>query len=338
MKILSIVIPCYNSQGYMSKCIDSLLEGGEKVEIIIVNDGSSDATGMIADAYAQKFPSIIKTIHQKNGGHGAAINTGLAHATGIYFKVVDSDDWVNPEALREILCVLNGFIDHSNPIDMLVTNFIYDKHGNSKKSSMHYKGIIPEDTVVSWNDVAKFPKGRYLLMHSVIFRFEILKICKLELPNHTFYVDNLFVYLPLPYVKSMYYLNTNFYHYFIGREDQSVNEKNMIKRIDQQIKVNKLMLNEINLKQVEERKKRKYMLNYIEIVTIVSSIILLNSGTKENINKKKELWEYIKQHDRRLYFKLRSGILGSLVNLPGELGRKISLAAYRLMQEKIGFN
>ena len=98
MKLLSIAIPCYNSQDYMENCIESLLVGGEEVEILIVDDGSSDRTAEIADAYARKYPTIVKAIHQENGGHGEAVNAGIRNATGLYFKVVDSDDWVNKEA------------------------------------------------------------------------------------------------------------------------------------------------------------------------------------------------------------------------------------------------
>lgn len=98
MKLLSVAIPCYNSEAYMSKCINSLLIGGEEVEIIIVDDGSSDRTAEIADDYAEKYPTIVKAIHQENGGHGQAVNTGIKNATGLYFKVVDSDDWVNQDA------------------------------------------------------------------------------------------------------------------------------------------------------------------------------------------------------------------------------------------------
>ena len=94
MKVLSVTVPCYNSESYMNKCIDSLLKGGEDVEIIIVDDGSSDRTSEIADDYVRRYPSIVKAVHQENGGHGEAVNTGIANATGIYFKVVDSDDWV----------------------------------------------------------------------------------------------------------------------------------------------------------------------------------------------------------------------------------------------------
>ena len=104
MKLLSIAIPCYNSEAYMEKCIESLLKGGEDVEILVVNDGSSDRTAEIADAYAEKYPTIIKAVHQENGGHGEAVNAGIRNATGLYFKVVDSDDWVN-EKLMQRFCI-----------------------------------------------------------------------------------------------------------------------------------------------------------------------------------------------------------------------------------------
>ena len=104
MKLLSIAIPCYNSENYMRKCIDSLLIGGEDVEIIIVDDGSTrDRTAEIADEYAAQFPTIVKAVHKTNGGHGSAVNAGIANATGLYFKVVDSDDWVRKDAYEKVL-------------------------------------------------------------------------------------------------------------------------------------------------------------------------------------------------------------------------------------------
>ncbi len=100
MKLLSIAVPCYNSQAYMKKCVESLLYGGDEVEIIIVNDGSKDDTPCIAEEYASKYPDVVKTVHQPNGGHGEAVNAGLRNATGLYFKVVDSDDWVDSSAYK----------------------------------------------------------------------------------------------------------------------------------------------------------------------------------------------------------------------------------------------
>ena len=103
MKLLTFAIPCYNSEAYMEKCIESLLPGGDDVEILIVDDGSHDRTAEIADAYEKKYPGIVRAIHQENGGHGEAVNAGIRNATGLYFKVVDSDDWVDLDAYRKIL-------------------------------------------------------------------------------------------------------------------------------------------------------------------------------------------------------------------------------------------
>ncbi|MEG0793781.1 MAG: glycosyltransferase family A protein, partial [Lachnospiraceae bacterium] len=107
MKYISFVVPCYNSEAYMEHAIESILTGGEDVEILIVNDGSKDSTGEIAKKYQQKFPTIIKAIDKENGGHGDAVNTGLKYATGLYFKVVDSDDWVEEASLQKILATLH---------------------------------------------------------------------------------------------------------------------------------------------------------------------------------------------------------------------------------------
>ena len=139
----------------------------------------------------------------------------------------------------------------------------------------------------------------------------MLRNCGLELPKHTFYVDNIFVYQPLPHVKSMYYLDVNFYRYFIGRDDQSVNEKVMISRIDQQILVTKLMLGYYDVTKIKNPKLRRYL----EIMMTVTSILAIRSETEENLKKKKELWQYLKQQNFTLYMRLRWGFLGQGVNL-----------------------
>ncbi|EOS42660.1 glycosyltransferase family A protein [Lachnospiraceae bacterium JLR.KK009] len=338
MKLLSVTIPSYNSQDYMEHCIESLLPGGEDVEIIVVDDGSTDRTAEIADAYAEKYPTIVKAVHQENGGHGEAVNAGIRNATGLYFKVVDSDDWVDGEAYQRVLDTLRDLSGGSAALDMLISNFVYEKEGAKRKKVMKYTGTLPEGKIFGWNEARHFRKGQYILMHSVIYRTQLLRECGLELPKHTFYVDNLFVYVPLPHVKNMFYLNVDFYRYFIGREDQSVNEKVMISRIDQQIKVNKMMVEAVDLWKLPNRRLRKYMFNYLEIITVVSTIMLIRSGTKENLEKKRELWKYLKEYDLRLFWHLRNGIMGQAMNLPGKGGRKISVAAYKISQKVVGFN
>ena len=138
MKLLSVAIPCYNSEGYMRHCIESLLEGGEQVEILIIDDGSKkDRTAQIADEYEKAYPGICRAIHQQNAGHGGAVNTGLANAKGIYFKVVDSDDWVDKDAYMQVLRVLEGFVYGDETLDMLISNFVYEKQGAKRKRVMN---------------------------------------------------------------------------------------------------------------------------------------------------------------------------------------------------------
>lgn len=341
MKLLSVAIPCYNSENYMKNCVESLLKGGEDVEIIIVNDGSKDSTAQIAEEYAARYPSIIKAVHKENGGHGSAVNAGIDHATGLYFKVVDSDDWVQEEAYLKILDILRNLAGGEKNIDMFISNFVYEKEGVKRKKVMRYRHVLPQNEIFTWKDVKHFHKGQYILMHSVIFRTKLLKECNLRLPEKTFYVDNIFVFEPLPFVKNMYYLDVNFYRYYIGREDQSVNEKVMISRLDQQIFVNKRMVDfYVSHKQMfsGNRKLGKYMFNYLEIITTVSSVLAIRSETEENLEKKKELWNYIKQSDRLLYFRLRNGIMGGAMNLPGKGGRKISVEGYKICQKVFNFN
>lgn len=338
MKIVTFAIPCYNSEGYMRNCIESLLPGGEDVEIIIVDDGSGDGTAAIADEYAEKYPTIVRTIHQENGGHGAAVNTGLANATGLYYKVVDSDDWVDADAYRQVLDTLRKFVKEQTPVDMLLTNYVYEKVSEHHQRRMIYSLLFESDRITTWSEMKHNVKGFSILMHSVTYRTQMLRDCGLKLPEHTFYVDNLFVYEPLPYVKTIYYLNVDFYRYYIGREGQSVNEQIMIKRLDQQLRVNYRMIDAYDLWSIEEKHLREYMFSYLETITVVSTCLAYVSGTKENLHKAKALWKYIRDKDYRTYHHLRWGVLGGAMNLPGRFGRYLSVKAYRISQRFMGFN
>ena len=271
----------------------------------------------------------------------STVSTGIANATGLYFKVVDSDDWVKKEAYMQILAKLRELAGGSETLDMLISNFVYEKEGEKRKKVMSYKHILPQDRMFTWSDCHHFKKAHYILMHSVIFRTKLLQDCGIKLPEHTFYVDNLYVFEPLPYVRNMYYLDVNFYRYYIGRADQSVNESVMISRIDQQLKVNKLMIDYIvdNQEQIKKNKRLyQYMKNYLEIIMTASSALLIRADTEEHLEKKKELWNYLKEKDLVLYHWMRRGIMGSTMNLPGKGGRKLSVKAYMICQKIFGFN
>ncbi len=337
-KILSVAVPCYNSEAYMHRCIESLLPGGEEVEIIIVDDGSTDGTGAIADKYAMEYPSICKAVHKPNGGHGDAVMEGLKNAEGVFFKVVDSDDRVGREAYMKLLGVMRKSVLENHRLDMLISNYVYDKQNTRRKKVMRYVTALPTDTYFTWDDIGHFRNTQYILMHSVIYRTELLRECGLSLPKHTFYVDNLFVFQPLSSVKVMYYVDVNFYWYFIGREDQSVNEDIMIKRLDQQLLVNRMMIECFDSSNVENKKCRKYMINYLTIIMTVSSIMSILSGDKENFKKKAQLWKLLKEKEPWAYRRIRYSVLGIWMNWPGKLGRKISVIGYRVVQKIFGFN
>ena len=252
--------------------------------------------------------------------------------------MVDSDDRVDRASYMKVLDTLRELVGGDTVLDMMLCNFIYDKEGAKRKKIMHYETSVPIEELVTWDQTKHFRKGRYILMHSVIYRTKLLRKCGIELPKHTFYVDNIYVFEPLPYVKTIYYLPVNFYRYFIGREDQSVNENVMISRIDQQIKVTKLMIDYFRDTKIENPKLRRYMRNYLEIMMVISSIFLKKSGTKEALEKKKQLWEYLRSKDVPTYFVIRHSMLGESMNLPGKGGRKILIGGYRIAQMIVGFN
>ena len=336
LKLLSIAIPSYNSQDYMAHAVESLLPGGDEVEILIVDDGSTDRTAEIADEFERKYPGIVRAIHKPNGGHGDAVMAGLAHATGLYFKVVDSDDWVDADAYPKVLDTLRAYA--AEPLDMLISNYIYDKVGVTHQHVVHYHRTLPELRVFSWEETHRFHKGQYILMHSVIYRTQLLRDCHMTLPKHTFYVDDLYVYVPLKDVHRILYLNENFYHYYIGREDQSVQEQVMIRRIDQFIKVNKLLFTEVDLNEVSDPHLYRYMLNFLEIITAISSVMLIKSGTPEHLRMKDELWTFIRRENPKIYRHLRRRLLGRMMHLHTRSGRAAVVFVYKITQKIYGFN
>ena len=324
MKLISFVIPCYNSASYMDRAIDSLLKEKNDIEIIIVNDGSTDDTLKIAKSYEKKYGELIKVIDKENGGHGSGVNAGLKIATGKYFKVVDSDDWVDASSLKEVIKTLKK-ID----VDMMIVNYVYEKFGEQKE--INYKNTLPENEIFTWDRVGKFKISEYLLMHSVIYKTSILKRIKLQLPEHTFYVDNIFVYYPLPSIKTMYYLNVPFYRYYIGREDQSVNERVMIKRIDQQLKVTKMMIDFFDPCEIDYKNLQAYLIHYLDIMMTVSTILLRLDATKEGDAKMKDLWAYLKEKNPKVLKRIK---LAKLAKLP----RFISIPGYKLARKIFKFN
>lgn len=338
-KLISFIVPCYNSESYMERCINTLLKGKEDVEIIIVNDGSIDKTKKIAEGYKKRYPKIIKTIHKTNGGHGSAVNIGLQKASGKYFKVVDSDDWLDEEALIRLLSKIKKLEEDQKEIDLFVCNYVYDHLYDGYKKTMNYRNIFHEEQITNFEETASFKTSQYLIMHALIYKTDILKQMKLKLPEHTFYVDNLVAILPLKYVKTIYYMDLDLYHYFIGREDQSVNEQVMMKRIDQQITVTKLIIDGIDIKELDEisLKLKKYIIKFISMMVTICNVYLLMINDDVSLKKRDELWKYIRNKDIKLYRELKKNLAG-LTYIPGKFGNFISINGYKIAKKIFKFN
>ncbi|GAA4920661.1 glycosyltransferase family 2 protein [Nesterenkonia rhizosphaerae] len=343
MKTLSLIVPSYNSAEYLPRCLDTLLpaDGIDDVEVIVVNDGSTDSTREVAEAYAEAHPDVVRVVSQPNGGHGSAINTGLDHALGHYVRVVDSDDWLNAEAFTTLRQELRRIIEQNRGIDLVLSNYVYENEAASRTKTIRYTRVLPVGEDIGWDDVGSFGPAQYLLMHALTYRTQLLREVQLRLPEHTFYVDNLFAYIPLPQVRSMHYLDVDLYRYYIGRPDQSVNEKVMISRLDQQLLVNRMMvrhLAQVRASQTLHPALNRYMAHYLGIITVVTSTMALRGGSKEMLRLKADLWDELRRVEPQLYRRLRLSLLGMLVNLPGQLGRRFSLGAYRTARWAYGFN
>lgn len=336
MKLISFAVPCYNSEAYMRNCIESLLKAGEDAEILIVNDGSTkDNTAAIADEYQAKYPTICRAIHQQNKGHGGACNAGIEHASAEYFKVVDSDDWLDEAALKEYMILLKKL---RGQVDLLVTNYVYEKQGRKNKMVMRFHDICPKDKLFGWEEIRTFRVGEVLTMHTMTYRTQVLRDSGVVLPEHTFYVDNIYAYLPLPFVKTLYYADLDLYRYFIGRTDQSVNQEIMVKRQDQQMRVMRAMIEGCQVDKLPSKGLQRYMARDLEMIMAITSIVMIVDGGKEALQKKKDIWALLRECNPEADKRIRRGIMGFCCSSPNPLLMKLSKSIYMLCQRIYGFN
>ena len=344
-RIITFVVPCYNSAAYMDRCIESLVkaaEGASDVEVLVIDDGSAeDDTLERALGWQRRHPGLVRAIHQDNGGHGEVINTGLAQARGAYFKVVDSDDWVDVDAARAVLARLRELrASGGAPLDMLVANYVYEHESDGTRLAVRYVREFPQDRVFTWDDMLRpFPPWQYMMMHSVVYRTALLRACGLRLPAHTFYVDEIFVYAPLPHVRTILYLDVDLYHYLIGRAGQSVEEKVMTARVDQQLRVGRIKIDSVDIpSRAENRKLRRYMIGDLTITMCICTAFSILSDRPDHLQLRDDIWAHLKAHDRRLWHRIRWSFIGIWCNLRTPLGLRAFVWGYHKMQSMFKFN
>lgn len=226
MKILTIAIPVYNTEEYIKRCLDSILIKDilNDIEIIAVNDGSKDHSLEILKEYQRKYPDTLIVIDKKNGGHGSTINEALKVSTGKYFKVLDSDDWFDTKNFIDFITILKTCDE-----DVIASTYTEEYIYSGLTLLYDYSWLKDNSTIVFDKIEGNEPIKFYFPMSSATYKLDLLKKCNLHLFENTFYVDMQYNIMPIPYIKTVKYLNKDIYRYFIGRPTQSMNQKNLCK-------------------------------------------------------------------------------------------------------------
>lgn len=286
-KLLSIIIPSYNMEALLGRCINSLLPGKIKnIEVIIVNDGSKDRTLEIAKNYYKEYPDVIIVIDKPNGNYGSCINEGLKIATGRYVKILDADDWFDKSAFEEFVTRL----ENTNS-DLVLTDFNYVLADKKKKlktfnfSEDNYQ-LEPFQDSSFWE----------MEMHAITYKTRLLRDNNYYQTEGISYTDQEWVFFPMQYVNSISYFKLKVYQYFLGREGQTMDPKFENKKIHNKTIVLKSMIifyknfDKYNLKEKSAYFEYRF---YSFLRSIYKNYILL----QENDDKQIELREL----DRFIY-------------------------------------
>ena len=225
-KTLSLVVPVYNTEQYLHRCLDSVLleEIADELELIAVNDGSTDSSLSILRDYQSRYPKTVVLIDKENGGHGSAINAGLHAATGRYFRVLDSDDWFDTPGFLQLMTSIPSCME-----DLIVTPYSQEYTWSGTEIRYDYP-YLEHDRIYTMEDIDWQEGMDYFTLASSTWRTQLLRDCGLQLSEKCSYVDMEYNLHPIPYVNSFRFLDIPVYRYFLGRPEQSMSPEVMLRQ------------------------------------------------------------------------------------------------------------
>lgn len=293
-KILSVAVPSYNVEKYLHKALDSYADPRleEGLEVIIVNDGSTDSTAEIAQKYVDKFPAIFKLVNKVNGGHGSAVNAGIDNATGKYFRIIDGDDWVNTENLIKLLEIMKDLdtdlvVDEKREVHMVT--------GNTQHFPM--PDVIEVMKPYCFEDVCMEEQiTPYIMMHTMSVKTEVLREQKIRLLEHVFYVDYEYIVKTTCACQDITFVKLEVYQYLVGNVNQSVSSQNYVKRYAHHDKVVKEVMDFVAKQEV--RGTLKQYLNKKAILIIHNHFnisLIFNKNRSEGHSWAKDFRGYLKE-------------------------------------------
>lgn len=297
-KNLTISIAAYNIEKYIERALDSLIiKSIDKLEVLIVNDGSTDNTAKIASKYCEKYPDTFKLINKKNGGYGSTINTGIKHAKGKYFKQLDGDDWYDTDGLEMLVTNIDK-IDS----DVIYTPFmkVYDNDGSTVADEnpilMHKnKNKLIEDVI---ND------SEIIYMYNLAYKTKLLQDNKIKIDENCFYTDTEYVVLPLMCAKTIYILDYYIYMYRLGVEGQSVSVSGRKKHWKDHYRISYTLMNFYDEKQEKlDFGLRGYYEKYLASVfsSGIGNYLFTLEPTRDNFELIKKYDLDIKNISKKIY-------------------------------------
>ena len=297
-KLISICIPSYNVERYLDRCLLSMvrMKKAGYLDIIVVNDGSSDHTSQIGHIYQKRYPGIVHVIDKENGGHGSTINSALEHAVGKYFMVVDGDDWINSDDLDK---VINEIQTKKIDVDLIQTNYCRVDMETGESTPCFQSGM-EYNKVYSFEDITS--KDFYIVLSSSMYKTSVLHECKLKLQEKTFYVDVEYIMLTVPYIQKLVYLDASVYRYCVGNTEQSVALPNMVKRYDHHDRVMHRVIDFYKTVPANDVHK-EYMKTIINrlLFTHYAIALVYDEDKQRGLRRGKEFDDYLKKAAPDLY-------------------------------------
>ncbi len=324
-KVLTVAIPSYNVENYLKTTLDSFIcdkEFMDKIEVIVVDDGSKDSTADIGKEYEQRYPDTFRVISKENGGHGSAVNCGIENATGKYYKIVDGDDWVNTEDFVKLISELEKCDS-----EYVFTNYYeyYDDMG--RKNPIEYKQFKNSESY-TFNDL---PTGFHIPMHALVIRTDILKDNGIRLDEKCFYVDIEYIAFPVPYVNSITFFDLFVYMYRLNLSTQSVSVQGLQKHINDHIRVT-LRLADFYTECCASDKIDEHKKAYIKLLAtnlVISQSTIFSSyplSDKENRKRFAQFDAELKKHSEDVYNE------SSMRSKKLQLLRKFNFKCYAVIQ------
>lgn len=228
-KALTIIIPTYNMEKYLRRCLESLIvsdENMQRLEVLVINDGSKDSSSKIAHEYESRYPQTFRVIDKENGNYGSCINCGIKEAVGNYVKVLDADDWFDSSKLDIFIRYLGSVTD-----DMIVSDFQkVDDKGASIETIIHH---LPLGHSLKFEQYCTKDVLKNISMHAVTYKLKNLKCINYHQTEGISYTDQEWIFIPMTTVKTLSYFDSILYKYLIGREGQTMEPQIMAKSMGQ---------------------------------------------------------------------------------------------------------